>query len=332
MNSIGLYFVAFTMLALGTSFSGFLPISATLVNWFFRKRSLAMGIAMSGMGVGGLFAPVLALSLTTLGWRTTAVISGFIIWSIGVPMSLLLRHKPEQYGYLPDGRQPASADGQQGSSPAARATSGSDVTSESDFPAREALRTSAFWLLAAGHASALLVVSTVALHQVPHMVQQLGMSLEAAGGIVAYMMGMSIVGRLSGGFLADRINKRALLAACMLGHTAGLLSLAYATNLVHLIMYGTFHGLAWGARAPTQQSIRADYFGRTSFATIVGFSSVVITVTSITAPIFAGWLADIRGNYRLPFTILALLTGLGSIFFLFARRPAPRRAPPGVVQ
>ena len=39
----------------------------------------------------------------------------------------------------------------------------------------------------------------------------------------------------------------------------------------------------------------------------------------------AGIFADATGNYRTGFTILALLAGLGSLFFLLAKRP-PRPA------
>lgn len=324
IQSIFMFFVAFVLMALGSSLGGFLAVSATVTNWFARKRATAMGIAMTGMGVGGLLVPGLAWSMTTFGWRPTAVASGLIIWLVGIPAALLLRHKPEQYGYLPDGAQASPIVERAQRSAVATAHREEAATPEHGFTAREALRTPAFWLLSGGHASALLVVSSVSIHQVPHMVQQMQLSLEAAGGVVAYLMVMTVAGQIAGGYVADRVNKRALLVACMLGHASGLLFLAYATTVVHLVMFGTLHGLAWGIRGPTIQSLRADFFGRGSFGTILGFSSLVIMMGMMVAPIFAGWLADLRGDYRLAFTILALLTALGSVFFLFARKPVPR--------
>jgi hypothetical protein len=35
----------------------------------------------------------------------------------------------------------------------------------------------------------------------------------------------------------------------------------------------------------------------------------------------AGLAADMTGNYRAGFTLLAILAGLGSLFFLAARKP-----------
>ncbi len=60
---------------------------------------------------------------------------------------------------------------------------------------------------------------------------------------------------------------------------------------------------------------------------ILGLSLMIIVVGQVGGPMIAGILADITGNYRLGFTVLALLAGLGSVFFLVAKRPArPRRA------
>jgi hypothetical protein len=42
------------MLALGSSLGGYLPISVAIVNWFRRKRALALSISSTGMSVGGL--------------------------------------------------------------------------------------------------------------------------------------------------------------------------------------------------------------------------------------------------------------------------------------
>lgn len=36
----------------------------------------------------------------------------------------------------------------------------------------------------------------------------------------------------------------------------------------------------------------------------------------------AGGLADLTGNYRAGFTLLALVVGAGSLLFLLARKPA----------
>ena len=65
INSILDYYLAFLLMAMGSSIAGMLTIATTVVNWFVRRRSVAMGIAMSGFGIGGLLVPAVALALTS---------------------------------------------------------------------------------------------------------------------------------------------------------------------------------------------------------------------------------------------------------------------------
>jgi MFS family permease len=121
--------------------------------------------------------------------------------------------------------------------------------------------------------------------------------------------------------IGDRFEKRFIAAACMLMHAAGLLMLTFATGTAMLVAFAVLHGGAWGLRGPFMQAIRADYFGRRSIGMILGLSSVIVVIGQIGGPLIAGVLADMTGNYRAGFTLLAVLAGLGSLFFLLARRP-----------
>lgn len=319
VQSIVAFFAAFLVLSLGSGFCGNLSFMVAIFNWFVRKRSLALGISLAGGALGGFIVPAIAWSVTTQGWRVTALASGFIIWLIGIPLALLVRHKPEQYGYLPDGDRPVSS---KENVPEHMATEPvPQGEAQEDFSAREALKSRTFWFIVAGHALALVTVSAVSLHLAPHLVKQLGISLEAAGGVVALLSVFSLVGRVLGGFLADRVNKRVLLVACMLSHSIGLIMLTYATSMAQVFLFTVFHGLAWGIRGVTQNAIRAEYFGRKSIGLILGISNIFSTSAQVSAPIFAGWLADVYGNYRLAFTIITVLTAFGSVFFGLASKP-----------
>jgi len=136
-----------------------------------------------------------------------------------------------------------------------------------------------------------------------------------------------ILGIATGWWIGDRYSKRLLSAACMLGHMAGLLCLTYASGPAMVLAFALLHGYAWGLRGPFMQAIRADYFGTSAIGMILGLSFMIIVIGQIGGPLIAGVLADATGNYRAGFTTLALLAGLGSVFFLVARRPErPRLA------
>jgi len=97
--------------------------------------------------------------------------------------------------------------------------------------------------------------------------------------------------------------------------------LTYATGTGMLVAFALLHGGAWGLRGPFMQAIRADYFGRRSIGMILGLSALIIVIGQIGGPIVAGIFADMTGNYRMGFTVLAILAILGSLFFLLAKRP-----------
>jgi MFS family permease len=102
---------------------------------------------------------------------------------------------------------------------------------------------------------------------------------------------------------------------------AGLLLLTYASAVPMVLAFAVLHGAAWGLRGPFMQALRADYFGRSAIGMILGLSVMIIVVGQVGGPMVAGILADATGNYRAGFTILALLAGVGSLFFFFARKP-----------
>jgi MFS family permease len=107
----------------------------------------------------------------------------------------------------------------------------------------------------------------------------------------------------------------------MLAHALALLLLTYAFSVWMVAAFAALHGTAWGLRGPMMQAMRADYFGRSSIGMILGLSFMIIVVGQVGGPIIPGVFADITGDYRLGFTILAILAGLGSGFFLLARKP-----------
>ena len=307
---LGFYLVS-VVLSVGFGLSGYLTLIVAVANWFRRHRAMALALSTTGLGLGSMLVPVVALSLNAYGWRSTAIASGIIVLAVGLPLMPLIRGRPERYGMLPDG----------GPDPRAAANPARTMQSGRDFTVGEAVRTPAFWLISLGHGSALLVVGAIMVHLIPHLVQKLGVSLESAAVVVTVMTMTSMVGQIGGGFLGDRVDKRLICAAGMAAHCVGLLGITYATSLAQVYAFAILHGLAWGGRGPLMGAIRADYFGRRALGTIMGLSSVIVTMGIMFGPVFAGWMADLRGDYQLGFTTLAVMTGMASGFFLAAKRP-----------
>ncbi len=311
IESLAGFYGAFLVIALGASLCGFFPINVAIIHWFERFRARALSALSLGLALGGVFVPVVAWAMQTWGWRATAFGSGLVAILVGWPLARLFRRRPEDVGETIDGLPPAVAKEGDPEAPAQR-----------EFTAREALRTSAFWLLSLGHAFSLLVVYAVSVHAITHMKEGLGYTLAQASLFITLMTASQVGGVLVGWWIGDRFEKRLVAAGCMLMHASGLLMLTYADGTAMLVAFAVLHGGAWGLRGPFMQAIRADYFGRRSIGMILGLSALIIVIGQIGGPIVAGIFADATGNYRMGFTVLAILAGVGSLFFLLAKRPS----------
>ena len=316
-NELTTFYGAFLVIALGTSLCGFFPINVALINWFERWRARALSSLSIGLALGGITVPIVAASLQAYGWRATAFASGLIAIVIGLPLAMVIKRRPEDHGETVDGLPPTPSVYSESKDHPAPVTR--------DFTVQEALRTRAFWLISLGHGFALLVVHAVVVHAISHMNQGLGYSVERAALVYGLVTVSQIGGVLVGWWIGDRVEKRLICAVCMVMHMVGLLLLTYADVLpatfAAVLAFGVLHGVAWGLRGPFMQAMRADYFGRTAIGMILGLSLMIIMVGQVGGPMLAGILADLTGNYRLGFTILALTAGIGSLFFVLATRP-----------
>ena len=316
IDSASQFFVAYLVMAVGMSLSGFLSITTATVAWFERLRARALSLSGTGFAIGGIMTPAVVWFLRNFGWRWTSAASGIVLLLVALPLCSLFGDTPRDRGEPIDGIDPDDIPPD-----AVRA----EGVSEFHFTAMEAVRTRAFWMISLGHASALLVVGAVIAHLSLYLTTEQGFTLQEASFVGGALPLLQFVGQLAGGFLGDKVNKRLLASVAMLGHMVGLLLLTYAAEFWMIALFVPLHGLAWGVRGPLMQALRADYFGSTSFGQIMGISSMVIMFGMMGGPLVAGTLADVTGSYRLGFTILALAAGAGLVFFVAASPPEPPR-------
>ncbi len=314
VETLPTFYAAFVVIALGVGFCGFFPLNVAIIHWFERRRARAISSMSIGLAFGGIIVPLVAWSMEVWGWRATAFASGVIVIVVGSWLASKIYNRPEDKGETVDGITEVHFSQQ--------FISTSETSAGRDFTAREALRTPAFWLLSLGHGFALFVVQAVVVHAIAHLKEGLGYTVAQAALVITLVTVFQVGGVLIGWLIGDRYDKRLIAATCMLMHMSGLLLLTYAFNLAMVIGFAALHGVAWGLRGPFMQALRADYFGRSAIGMILGLSFLVIMVGQVGGPMIAGILADLTGNYRLGFTVLALLAGLGSVFFLAARKPA----------
>lgn len=316
IQSLSTFYLTFLLMAIGTSLAGFMSITTTLVNWFERRRATALAVMQTGGAIGGLLVPVVAWSLVTYGWRTTAFASGIAVLVVGLPLVQFMRQRPEDYGYLPDG---VPLDATTDASPSSNFSLAG--LQRNDFTTREALHSRSFWYLSLGHSLAMFVVASVSVHLIPYLTEDVGFSLEGAAFIVAIMTGAMMVGQLTGGVLGDRFSKRRIVTVATFGHMAAMLTLAFGASYALIVLAVVLQGAAHGLRGVLMMPIRADYFGRQNFATIMGFSSLVMMWGVMSGPIVVGLIADASLGYQPAFLVAAGAAAVAAVLFMLARKP-----------
>lgn len=324
VNSLAMFYLVYLLLiSVGMSIGIRVPGLVVPANWFIKKRGIALGIATSGVGIGGLLVPILGWLVINVGWRSTATISGLFILAVGLPCAAVMRHRPEQYGLLPDGvvvnrsinEDISDENGIEGD------IQSQSVDQEASYTMIDAMKTPVFWLLSIVFGLRQLIIGAIGLHQVPFLID-IGINPQMAAIVLGMTAITSIIGRLGFGWLADRVEKRFVMASTIALAGVGSLILANVTTWWHLIFFVIIYGIGWGGGATIMSVLRAEYFGRRAFGTISGMMDFVQMFGLILGPIFAGLVFDLTNSYFIAFTSFAVAAVVAALLMVFLGPPA----------
>jgi len=309
VSSLGTFYLAFTIIAIGTSVCIGTVLIAVVAKWFRKKIGIATGIVVSGFGFGGLLVPLVTILVDTLQWRTAMLSLSLGMIVIVTPLSLLLRHKPEQYGYLPDGD--VSGSSAIGEIPA------SVESVEIDVPAKQALRSSVFWHVALASMCHSFVIGAVITHVMPFL-SSIDITRSTASLVALVLPVISVAGRLGVGLIRNGLDERRVYAMAFALLTIAMFSLGYVAGGTTwlLIPFAIVFSFGWGGSVTTRMTLLRKYFGRNSFGTILGFASGVMMMGNIAGAPLAGWVFDTWGSYQGIWFGLVSLTLAGLVLAL----------------
>ncbi|MGF1595361.1 MAG: MFS transporter [Acidimicrobiales bacterium] len=283
------------------------PVNATAVRWFIRRRGIASALVTTGGSAGNIVAPPIAAALVAVhGWRTAVTVMA----SVGVVLLLgaaaVLVRDPESVGLHPDGDLEAAAD---------TATLDADA-----LTAAEAQRTPTYWYLWAMYSLTFVVVFVPFVHGSSHAVE-LGVSSLAAATVVSSIGVGGMVGRLLVGSVSDRIDRRRAVIGALALQVAAFTGWAMANGVGVLYVSGFAFGFGYGGAVAVFPALVGDYFGRVHAGTIVGRMFALAGVMAAIGPYVAALIFDQTQSYRAAFAIAAGLNGLA--FLLALRLPTP---------
>ncbi len=308
------FFIFYFIVSIGAGVGGFMTLTVAVVHWFQRTRSRAMGYLMTGLAFGSLITPLISFLIEGVGWRTTSLGSGILLFVVGQLIATLIV-RPGDRGESPEPARAATV-----ARPGVPAEQ--IVEQPRDFTTREAMRTRAFWALSFAHGSPLLLVSAVSGFFVVRVSEIDG--LNAGHAAIAIVIGTvcQLASQLIAGYAGDFISKRLIIAVCLAGHAAGAVVLAIADSFALIVLAAVLHWTAWGGRGPNINSLRADYFGSANIGKIMGWASLVMMVYSAGGGLLAGALRDVSGGWTLPFVVVGIGAASGLIWIALATRPS----------
>ncbi len=323
LTEIWHFYLFVAVYAFGFALGAVLPLQQLIGNWFIARRSLFLGLVMTGAGVGGLLMSTLASRLViALGsWRSTwLILCGML--AIVIPLVLLfIRNKPEELGQRPDGV--AQGVDLEASAAAARQTSRVYRTGI-HWEAKAALKTPAFWQIALGLGVMFFLLQAVMAHQVAYLTLEAGVALSVAGSAIGLITTSSIIGRLAAGWLGDRIEPRIVLAGLLLMLGLSLALLLIGQGLVTLYLYVILFGIGYGGVIVLAPAISLNYFGSRHFAVIMGIATPIGSILGTVSPLLVGAIKDAIGSYVPAFLGMVVLAVVGAVMVFLALPPVPK--------
>ena len=305
------YLLCFTEV-LGYVSAGPIANQVLVASWFHKMRGRAMGYAYLGLGFGGAVSPLLVHWLIeTSGWRKAFEVIGIAILAILFPVGIwVTRSAPRDLGLLPDGVPP---------NPAA---------TEKTAPSRtagQAVRTANFWLLLLGSTLVIGVIGTVISHFILFLKDE-GYSSGWASRTLSILLFSSLAGRVLVGYVADRFNRKNVMAIFYLTLALAIPLLFLHHHVRAVQAFAILFGFAMGADYMLIPLVAVDCFGLAALGKILALVIMADSLGQTFGPVMAGRIFDLRHSYDLAWLIItaAGILGAGAIFLISSTRTDTR--------
>jgi MFS family permease len=297
-QSLAMFYGSFLLVAFGAGGCTVVVTMSAVANWFHKKVGIALGVMASGVGASGFFIPLIVWLIDVYGWRTTLIILGLGMWVLGIPLSFVIRDRPEQYGYLPDGEssvEPIPKPEIQGR--------------RVEIGLKEALKNRDFLYLCTTEAIRMIAVAAVIIHVMPYL-GSVGVPRATAGIVAGAIPLFSIIGRFGLGWLGDVFDKKYVMVWALFLMGLGMLAFCYVQVTGVVFLFLLLFAPGYGGAMVIRGAILREYFGRDSFGKMIGILMGFGSIGGIIGPTLAGWVFDTLGSYNIIWLVFCGIIGL----------------------
>ena len=278
-------FAVYTLFGVGFTASGLLPSTALVARWFHVHRARALSVASTGLSLGGVvITPLCASLVDNIGleaatkWLAVAYLLGTI------PVTLILRSSPAEVGLRPHGD-----------------ITGAVTAGSVSF--RSAISHSYFWLLSISYLFVMLAQVGAIAHQYGLLSERLNAEQSRYG--IAVLPMFSIIGRLAGGWILDKVSifRFTLIMMCL--QAISLWAIAVATGPWGMMLCLALFGVTVGNLLMLLPLIIAEVYGLQHYSRIYAWANLLTMLGLAAGPTILGILYAQTESYRLPFLFAA---------------------------
>lgn len=276
----------------------YVPMVAFVGGWFKRHRTAALGVAVSGIGMGTLVvAPVSSALISAYGWRNSFVIIG-IAGAVLLLLAAVVARRP------PGG-----------------------VATE-QIPVRTTMRDRKFMIL---YAASLLMSLTLFVPFVflKDYATGHGVGIGPASALVGIIGAASVAGRLGLGALGNRLNPLRLTQLSFIAMAVSFVVWLFAGgSFVMLVVYTVILGVGYGGFIALTPAVVATYYGTIGLGGVLGALYTAAGLGGLFGSPLAGALIDAT-SYRLTILVSLIITaGAAAVLFLLPQERSESDAPP----
>jgi MFS family permease len=305
-QNLAMFYIGSLIFAFGSSLAVNMVPMAVIARWFKKDIGKANGIVALGAGLGGTFIPALVLMIDSIGWQNAFLILAICIWVAGIPLSFLFYDRPDALGLHVDGKPPEK-----------QVVSNANTPNQGKGNLRELIKSKPFWYIGIASLCQMAAMNAAVVHMMPYFTS-IGIERSKAGFIVMLVPLTSLPVRIPFGMLADRFEKKKIMAMNigLLGFGTYLMIFVSDTSTVINLLFAVMLGMGMGGFMPIRSPIIREYFGTQNFGTILGLTSIFITIGAVVSPTVTGWVYDTWGTYYLAWLGLGSLAMLGALIML----------------
>jgi MFS family permease len=305
------------LLGCGTCLT-YIPSVTVAPGWFDKRRGLALGIALSGTGVGGLvWAPTLRACNSYFGFRNTLRLTGGVSFALICTAGFVLKWDPDSQKR-------------------------NELNSRGNFKiplVNWNIAKSRMFVVKATAATVQAAAYYTPIYFFSSYARSLGFSAIAGANFIALSNGLSAAGKVILGYAADRYGRLNVLVICTLISALSILTLWLPSSLLGgsqnvsalFISFTILYGITAGVYVSLFPTVLAEIFGVQHFASINGFLYMLRGLGTLVGTPVAGALirsgtsttvTKLPSNFTSCITMAGVLLTVASMAVFYVRLEA----------